>query len=358
MSCLDVMYPAYGHYAPYAHKASAFISTLPAPLGLRSPSSRCREPMDSVGAPCCSEGVPVSAGSSSSGGPSPSQYPSAGQVEEAAKDKEVGEAEYLSSRCVLFTYYQGDISSVVDEHFSRALSTYMEAEGKKRHSDPSTDGACLPTDTMFIRGGKRSGSSSYRVQAAHNTERQIYGELAHPSSDHDYITDASSSSSRRSFPPSFWDSNYPSPPSRPHCDPTGAPTYAMDPYAQALHPGLPHSHAHPHPSESWSYSQSQPYPPPRPLHELYSPPGLDAHYGPLLMPAVRPPHLPTLPGHYDVSSTTRKGRSSTGFNEKPFIDHPIKACSLAHSPTHSGSLHQLCTRSEHAPGLFVCTMEI
>ncbi len=113
--------------------------------------------------------------------------------------------------------------------------------------------------------------------------------------------DASSSSSRHSFPPSFWDSNYPAPPSRPHCDPTGAPTYAMDPYAQALHPGLPHSHAHLHPSESWSYSQSQPYPPPRPLHELYSPPGLDAHYGPLLMPAVRPPHLPTLPGHYDVA---------------------------------------------------------
>lgn len=113
-------------------------------------------------------------------------------------------------------------------------------------------------------------------------------------------SEASSSTSRRSFPPSFWDSNYPSPPSRPHCDPAGAPTYAMDPYAQALHPGLPHSHAHPHPSESWSYSQSQPYPPPRPLHELYSSPGLDAHYGPLLMPAVRPPHLPTLPGHYEV----------------------------------------------------------
>lgn len=87
--------------------------------------------MDSVG-------VPVSAGSSSSGGPSPSPYPSSEQVEEATKDKEVGEAEYLSSRCILFTYYQGDISSVVDEHFSRALSTYMEAEGKKRHSDPST----------------------------------------------------------------------------------------------------------------------------------------------------------------------------------------------------------------------------
>lgn len=32
------------------------------------------------------------------------------------------EAEYLSSRCVLFTYFQGEISDVVDEHFSRALS--------------------------------------------------------------------------------------------------------------------------------------------------------------------------------------------------------------------------------------------
>lgn len=32
------------------------------------------------------------------------------------------ETEYLGSRCVLFTYFHGDISDVVDEHFSRALS--------------------------------------------------------------------------------------------------------------------------------------------------------------------------------------------------------------------------------------------
>ena len=39
------------------------------------------------------------------------------------EDKELPPgAEYLSSRCVLFTYFQGDISAVVDEHFSRALS--------------------------------------------------------------------------------------------------------------------------------------------------------------------------------------------------------------------------------------------
>lgn len=32
------------------------------------------------------------------------------------------EAEYLSSRCILFTYFQGNIGDVIDEHFSRALS--------------------------------------------------------------------------------------------------------------------------------------------------------------------------------------------------------------------------------------------
>lgn len=32
------------------------------------------------------------------------------------------EAEYLSARCVLFTYFRGEIGDVVDEHFSRALS--------------------------------------------------------------------------------------------------------------------------------------------------------------------------------------------------------------------------------------------
>ena len=33
-----------------------------------------------------------------------------------------------SSRCVIFTYFQGDISSVVDEHFSRALSNIRKPQ--------------------------------------------------------------------------------------------------------------------------------------------------------------------------------------------------------------------------------------
>ncbi|KAJ3613101.1 hypothetical protein NHX12_019355 [Muraenolepis orangiensis] len=201
MSCLDVMYPAYGHYAaPYAPPASAFIhNSIPAPISLSS-ASHCRDFMDAH-----SRGPAAAV----SGGPGP-------------KDKqEAPDAEYLTSRCVLFTYYHGDISSVVDQHFSRALSSYMDGE------------------------------------------------------------EAPSPGSRRSFPPSFWDSNYCPPQPRPHCE---AGAYSMDPYASGLHPGL-----------------SQAYGPPRPLHELYSPAALEPHYGPLLMPTVRPPHLSSLPGPYEVS---------------------------------------------------------
>ncbi|XP_017540833.1 transcription cofactor vestigial-like protein 2b [Pygocentrus nattereri] len=218
MSCLDVARPLYSHQAAFSSAAQ----TLSAMSSPSLPSIR-RDSMDSSG----------------------SELPSGGQKEK----QEVAEAEYLSSRCVLFTYFQGDISSVVDEHFSRALSSCSDTQGKRRG---------------------QSGA------------------------------EAASPDSRRSFPPSFWDSNYPPLPSRLHCDPTGAPAYSMDPYAQGLHPGLPHAHPHPHRSDSWGYTQTQAYGPPRPLHELYSPPGLEPHYSPLLMPAVRPPHLPTLPGHYDV----------------------------------------------------------
>ncbi|KAM9777347.1 transcription cofactor vestigial-like protein 2b [Neosynchiropus ocellatus] len=262
MSCLDVMYPAYGHYAAYAPTAPAFINTLQAPAALTSTSPHCR---DTPRAPEGMSGVQGAGGSSSSSSSSSSTSsssssytPAASRTEEGPKDKqESPEAEYLTSRCVLFTYYQGDISSVVDEHFSRALSSYMDGEGKRRAADPRN-------------------------------------------------TETPSPSSRRSFPPSFWDSNYSSPQNRSHCE-TTAPSYSMDPYAPGLHPGLPHPHAHPHhhahphAPESWGYPQAQPYGPPRPIHELYSPSALEPHYGPLLMPAVRPAHLPTLQSHYEVS---------------------------------------------------------
>uniref|UniRef100_G3P512 Vestigial-like family member 2b n=1 Tax=Gasterosteus aculeatus TaxID=69293 RepID=G3P512_GASAC len=246
MSCLDVMYPAYGHYAAYAPTVPALINSLQAPTGLSS-ASLCRDFMDTPRGPEGMPGGPGTGGStsslSSSNSSSSSYTPAALRPEEGPKEKqEAPEAEYLTSRCVLFSYYHGDISSVVDEHFSRALSSYMDGEGKRRA--PDQQGADTP-----------------------------------------------SSSSRRSFPPSFWDSNYSSPQSRSHCE-TSAPSYSMDPYASGLHPGLP---------EGWGYPQAPAYGHPRPLHELYSPSALEPHYGPLLMPTVRPPHPLALPSHYDMS---------------------------------------------------------
>lgn len=61
----------------------------------------------------------------------------AGGEGEPAKEGSPAEAEYLSSRCVLFTYFHGDISDVVDEHFSRALSQFSTfTEDKKGSATP------------------------------------------------------------------------------------------------------------------------------------------------------------------------------------------------------------------------------
>ncbi|XP_007954205.1 transcription cofactor vestigial-like protein 1 [Orycteropus afer afer] len=53
-----------------------------------------------------------------------------------------------NSRCVLFTYFQGDISSVVDEHFSRALSNIKSPQGLSPSSQSQDvtirNGECMP----------------------------------------------------------------------------------------------------------------------------------------------------------------------------------------------------------------------
>lgn len=43
-------------------------------------------------------------------------------MKEEDKSEQPKDTQYLSANCVLMTYYTGDISSNVDEHFSRALS--------------------------------------------------------------------------------------------------------------------------------------------------------------------------------------------------------------------------------------------
>jgi hypothetical protein len=65
----------------------------------------------------------------------------AGLEEDEDDDEETGgttgpgsRAQYVSANCVVFTHSSGDVASVVDEHFSRALSY---AENKSNSSTSS-----------------------------------------------------------------------------------------------------------------------------------------------------------------------------------------------------------------------------
>ncbi|KAM7178051.1 transcription cofactor vestigial-like protein 3 isoform 1-T1 [Macrochelys suwanniensis] len=192
--------------------------------------------------------------------------------EEDEKDQPA-EMEYLNSRCVLFTYFQGDIGSVVDEHFSRALSQ----------------------------------ASSFNPQTALSKSKAGLSPLWRESS--------TISSQRSSFPASFWTSSYQPPPppclSGVHPDfPVTAPgTFpTADPSSWPGH--SLHQTAPPPPStasESWHYplaSQVSPsyahmhdvymhhhHPHPH-MHHHHPSSHLDPRYGSLLMPSVRAARIP------------------------------------------------------------------
>ncbi|XP_074846789.1 transcription cofactor vestigial-like protein 2 isoform X2 [Carettochelys insculpta] len=234
MSCLDVMYQVYGPPQPYF---AAAYSPYPQKLAFYSKMQE----------------APESASTSSAFA---SHAPASIKEEEGSPEKErPPEAEYINSRCVLFTYFQGDISSVVDEHFSRALS------------QPS---AKTPRS-----------SSSWR--------------------------DGSFPMSQRSFPASFWNSAYQpssvpaslssslgSPLATAHSE---LPFAAADPYSPAalhshLHQGGPEPWHHPHP-HPYLGAQGSSYPRPAAMHEVYGA-HFDPRYSSLLVPAasVRPHRLP------------------------------------------------------------------
>nr|XP_012807174.1 transcription cofactor vestigial-like protein 2 isoform X3 [Jaculus jaculus] len=250
MSCLDVMYQVYGPPQPYF--ASAY-TPYHQKLAYYSKMQEAHE---------CS----ASPSSSRSGSSSfSSQTPASIKEEAGSPEKEhQPEAEYINSRCVLFTYFQGDISSVVDEHFSRALS------------QPSS---YFP------------GCASSKAQRSSGPWR-AWGSFP---------------MSQRSFPASFWNSAYPAPVPAPLGSPLAAAhselPFAPDPYSPAalhghLHQGTAeawhphHAHSHPYALGGALGAQAAAYPRSAAVHEVYAP-HFDPRYGPLLMPATsgRPSRL-------------------------------------------------------------------
>ncbi|XP_007892959.1 transcription cofactor vestigial-like protein 2b [Callorhinchus milii] len=216
MTCLDVMFHMYGAHHPYFTSASAFTTQYPQTLPLYP---RVQE--------AAMEGVAVGFG-----------HPSSSAKGESLREKGSPEAEYINPKCVLFTYFNGDISSVVDEHFTRALNNYT-AEGKDCKQSKQSPEALSPL-------------------------------------------------AQRTFPASFWDSNYQPPPGSATAATGGLCSPGSETYPPALPPqSLEHWHYPPLAQHSTSYHH------PRTVHELYPvTPSLDPHYGSLLVPAIRSSRLP------------------------------------------------------------------
>ncbi|KAJ7413621.1 hypothetical protein WISP_89071 [Willisornis vidua] len=99
--------------------------------------------------------------------------------EEDEKDQPA-EMEYLNSRCVLFTYFQGDIGSVVDEHFSRALSQASSFNSEtaltksKTGLSPLWRGAFTATTAAFLNGLVWAGQG---LPSPHNSCTKILRRL-------------------------------------------------------------------------------------------------------------------------------------------------------------------------------------
>ncbi|XP_062905896.1 transcription cofactor vestigial-like protein 3 isoform X2 [Mobula hypostoma] len=194
------------------------------------------------------------------------------------------EAEYISSRCVLLTYFQGDIGAVVDEHFSRALSHFnAENPSSKTRASSSTLWKGLPV----------------------------------------------SANQKNSFPASFWSSTYqaPAPPclSGSHPDfsaATGGVFHSHDSMAWPGH-GLHQPSAPPPNAEAWPYTlASQGSSSYQLVHDVYPHvhhphahahhhnPHLDPRYGSLLVPSVRAARIAAGPGEITKTDPTAAAASS------------------------------------------------
>lgn len=200
--------------------------------------------------------------------------------EEDEKDQPA-EMEYLNSRCVLLTYFHGDIGTVVDEHFTRALSQLRnfspENTASKSKSGTSRESPSVSCQRASLPPSLWTSSYQSSPPAC------LSG--AHP----DFTTTATSTFSTPD--PSSWSGEnvhqtipHPTPESWHY--PLASPT--SSPYAHMHDVYMYHPHPHPHMHHH---------------HHHHHHPGshLDPRYGPLLMPSVRTARISAPQG--DVAKT-------------------------------------------------------
>ncbi|KAA0715961.1 Transcription cofactor vestigial-like protein 3 [Triplophysa tibetana] len=200
------------------------------------------------------------------------------EEEERCKETQPADTEYLSSRCVVFTYFRGDIGDVVDEHFSRALS------------QASTFTNNAKTSRLHTGGPWKDGGSHSESQCA-SISSSLWGS-SYPSQ-----TSPCVPSSHPEFPHTapfhpadtgIWSSHNLTQTGLPHHSAlTDSWHYGLGGQSGAgyahVHEMYPHMHPrHPHPHSHAHHM----------LHHTHSP-ALDPRFSPLLLPGVRASCSPT-----------------------------------------------------------------
>uniref|UniRef100_A0A8C3B6W0 Vestigial like family member 3 n=2 Tax=Cyclopterus lumpus TaxID=8103 RepID=A0A8C3B6W0_CYCLU len=191
------------------------------------------------------------------------------------------EAEYLSSRCVLFTYFQGNIGDVVDEHFSRALSqssTFNSETKPIRVTQPSASA----TAGLWKDGSLSEGQSSTVWNSTYPSQASpcLPSVSVHP--------DFSSSPVSFNHPDgALWADHVLSqaslpPPAALH----DSWTYSLNPPSSSGYPNVHNVyHPHPHIHTRHHHPMLHSYP----THSS----ALDPRFNPLLLPGVRNQSQPT-----------------------------------------------------------------
>ncbi|XP_072253806.1 transcription cofactor vestigial-like protein 3 [Leuresthes tenuis] len=326
MSCLDVMYhQSYGaHYLPSAAYKATYYNhhhqQQQRKLSVYNKMQECMEQQQQGGGRGMLprdqglQQVPAATGAES-GRRSSSDS-------ELKDGTQPAEAEYLSSRCVLFTYFQGDIGDVVDEHFSRALSqasTFSSETKPIRVTQPSASASAnLWKDGSSLQEsqGSSAWNSAFPPQA--NSCLPSVSVSVHP--------DFSSSPVPFNHPDgALWAGHVLSQAGLPSAATiSDSWTYNLSPQSPSGYPNVhevyhPHPRPRPHIHTRHHHSMLHTYP----AHS----PALDPRFNTLLLPGVRSQSQPT-------TSTGSSPHSEGGKTEMdPSSNTPITSASVAWTPS-------------------------
>ncbi|CAB1347191.1 unnamed protein product, partial [Coregonus sp. 'balchen'] len=225
------------------------------------------------------------------------------QQQHQQQDSQPAEAEYLSSRCVLFTYFHGDIGDVVDEHFSRALSqtSAFTGETKSSRSTPihTSASAGLWKDSVSLSEAQCGSLSSSLWDGGYPSQTSPCLSI-HP--------DFSPSPAAFHAPDcALWTGHALPQPSLP------PPASLPDPWAYSLNPQTSASYTHAHNV----YTHTHPHTHMHPRHtypvlhsHLSHGPGLDPRFSPLLLPGVKTQSpLAHSPAGHSTQSATHSSQS-------------------------------------------------